>query len=547
MGKVAEYFGNPGVRADVHQQASIPKHHKVDEIKKREEDPGRLLEIETESTCNSIRLGEVEVEESGDISTSIGFTGLEKNKTDRILDWLVYVAGSQFMFIIMLLILVGWIVAGIVLSGSYDWQVVMEDGQSIQCYIWDTLLMRQQLMSAHEHICICAELSSRITVFRKLLTNIIDNSKEKNANAIDHLPDIEVVSADLQDKNWYDKFSTLASNIVGSWYSIIIFWIGIFVWIGCGALTIDAGNTPPFTGETTGSNPKLAKFGNMWQMYINTAVAVQLYLCTVFLQNIRARHDLFIAKFLRQIFIMDLKIDTLLRSHSNDYTTEADIITIEAQKRTAGERMIDWYGDIIGTGMGVLIAIIAFTAWICVGHPMNWSDDWWLIIGTYTGLVGFFDGFVIRQVYFRIVNHEEENYEKVIREDYELFSILGIQCPENLCHTPISGNNKSTIYKVSVFINNVCSSELSVLGSIIFIIALIGIASGLRWSETGQLIANTPTMIIEGFFFLILLQAHNWADVQRRAEISLLYSRKNFLISYLQSRFGEKDIEVNID
>lgn len=544
MGKISEFFGNPGYRTDVHQKVPISSTRTVDGLQKiSDNDPGHLVEVETSYSSSSVVVGELEVEENGDISTSIGFTGLEKNRTDIILDWLVELAGSQIMFVIMMAILVGWIIAGIITSGSYDWQVVMDDGQSIQSYVWDTLLMRQQLMSAHEHMCICAELGSRVTVFKKLLTRIIDQSEEKNTKAVDHMPEIYEVTADLEDSSWYDKLASTVSRVLGSWYSIVIYWCGIIAWVGCGALTIGAGNTPPYTGRTSGSNPEMAKFGNLWQMYINTATAVILYLTTVFLQNIRARHDIFVAKYIREIFAMDLKIDSLLRKHSNDYTTEADVVTVEAQKRSRGEIWIDWYGDIIGTGVGVLIGILVFTAWIVVGHPMGWSDNWWLIIGTYTGLVGFFDGFVIRQNYFRIVKSEKENYENVIADDFELFSILGIPCPEHLAEVPLD-ENRSVTYRVSVYINRICSSQLSVLASIIFIIALICIASALKWNETGQLLANTPTMIIEGFFLLILLQAHNWADTTRRGEISLLYNRRNFLFAYLQNRFGEKSQEV---
>lgn len=281
-------------------------------------------------------------------------------------------------------------------------------------------------------------------------------------------------------------------------------------------------------------------------MYINTATAVLMFFCTIFLQNLRARHDRFVAKFIREIFEIDLKIDVLLRDEANDYFTESDVVCIKRQKRNRADFLIDWYGDVVGTGIGVLLAIAVLTAWIAVGHLMDYSDNWWLIIGTYTGLVGFFDGFVIRQNYFRIVNHEQENYSSVLSEEYELYSILGIQCPKNLSEIPVQAD-KSVTYRVSVFINKICSSKWSVLASLLIIIGLISVASGMHWSQTGQLLANTPTMIIEGFFLLILLQAHNWADIERRAEISLLHSRKTFMLTYLEKKFKRKAIDINLN
>lgn len=199
--------------------------------------------------------------------------------------------------------------------------------------------------------------------------------------------------------------------------------------------------------------------------------------------------------------------------------------------------MIDWYADIIGTGIGVLIGVAVFATWIGIGSPMKWDDNWWLIIGTYTGLIGFLDGFVLREVYFRIVQHEEKNYSDVAKEDLELFQELGIECPEEFSGKAPEINIIG--YRTSQYINRICSTPWSVLVSVIIIIGLICIASGLRWSTTGQLIANTPTMIIEEFFLLVLLQAHNWADRQRRVEVTALYARRRILLSYVEKRFPE--------
>lgn len=528
MGKISKVFGNPGIRTDVHQQTIIP----LPDGKEHDEKKSEVI-TDVESVDDELlTISKFSIQENGEITTSIGFTGLKKGKTDRVLDTFVEWAGSQILFIIMMLIFLAWLIFGIIFKGSYVWQVVMQDAQSIQCYIWDTLLMRQQLMSAHEHMCICAELGSRITIFKKLAVKV-DSTKQSNFDS----SDLEMVSADLASTTWHDKLSSVVSLVIGSWYAVVIFWLGVFVWVGCGALLIDAGNTPPFTGIDSGDNPEKSTWGNMWQMYMNTSTAIILFLTSVFLQNIRARHDIFIGKFIKKIFLMDITIDLILRHETKDFKTQADVVTVKAQKRTKGEFWIDWYGDIIGTGTGVALAIIVFAAWIVVGHPMGWDDDWWLLIGTYTGLVGFIDGFVIRQNYFRNVKSEEDNYESLLEKDIEIYTILGITCPENLVRVP-EEPNQSIIYRISKFVNNACSHQYSVLFSVVFTIALICIASALRWSVTGQLIANTPTMIIESFFFLILFQALNWADCTRRAEIALLYNRRVFLLAYLKSRFS---------
>lgn len=58
---------------------------------------------------------------------------------------------------------------------------------------------------------------------------------------------------------------------------------------------------------------------------------------------------------------------------------------------------------------------------------------------------------------------------------------------------------------------------------------VLSVATALRWSETGQFIANTPTRIIEGFLLLVLIQAHNMAIVKRRLEFGAVFERREVL------------------
>lgn len=160
-----------------------------------------------------------------------------------------------------------------------------------------------------------------------------------------------------------------------------------------------------------------------------------------------------------------------------------------------------------------------------------------------SGLVGFLDGFVLREVYFRIVQNEEDNYAKVADDDLALFQQLGIDYSENLTADFANSYKKSIYYRISATINYICSSQWATLASVAVIIGLICIASGMRWSTLGQLICNTPTMIIEAFFLIVLLQAHNWADFQRRVEVSALFKRRTILLNFVQNMTSSMKIE----
>lgn len=595
MGKIGKFFGCPGDRPALHHKAPLIEHdqdivhqlkHNVTRVHNvnssrdtlvsdpEDGDGDDVLSIDADRASLSdastkLNIADVLLQDDGLINTNISFTGLHKSFMDRTLDKLVIWAGSQFMFYLMWVILIIWVVIGAVYNAPFNWQVVMQDGQSIQCYFWDTLLTRQQLTSTHEQVLVIAQLRSRIQTFKRFLlgsltsteeigkisqecivdtqsgkesqecmeknmvdtqSNSCDDESDKESQVMVKTDDIkmehfhpvpidqEAISASLPIENWYDRVSTTFSWMVGSIPCMILFWICIFVWIGCGAI--------PQGGK---------KFSDNWQMEINTAVAVCLLISSFFLQNIRARHDLFTSKFLLQIDAMDAKIDLILRTANNDFSSENPVITVEPPKRTKAEHLIDWYADVVGTGIGLVVAICVFAVWAGIGSPLNWSDDWWLIIGTYTGLVGFLDGFVIRQVYFRIINHEEDNFELLAQDDAQLFQTLSIECPEEYLSVPT--HKRTLSYRISQFVNLCCSTQWSVLVSVIIIIGLICAASGMLWRTTGQLIANTPTMIIEEFFMIVLIQAHNWADEKRRIEIVGLFARRHILLNYVQQKY----------
>lgn len=140
---------------------------------------------------------------------------------------------------------------------------------------------------------------------------------------------------------------------------------------------------------------------------------------------------------------------------------------------------------------------------------MEWNSNWWLIIGTYTGLVGFVDGFFLRNVYFRQDKLLDEQFEVLIASDEAICQYLNLYLPKQ-------GNSGKKTYsgRLSSHMGEVCAQPFAVLFSLVVIVALICIASGMQWNETGQLLCNTPTIIIESFLLIVLLQAHNISNTR---------------------------------
>ena len=49
-----------------------------------------------------------------------------------------------------------------------------------------------------------------------------------------------------------------------------------------------------------------------------------------------------------------------------------------------------------------------------------------------------------------------------------------------------------------MFVSWLSSTLYALLASVLLIVTLLSVATAMHWSQTGQLLCNTPTMIIEG-------------------------------------------------
>ncbi|EPB89197.1 hypothetical protein HMPREF1544_03937 [Mucor circinelloides 1006PhL] len=443
----------------------------------------------------------------------------------RIFDFLTDFAGSSLMFILTCAILVGWAIAGGVLGAPDEWQIAMQDGSSIQCYYSDSLLMRQQQNHCNRLLTIIAQLRSRGATFDKLLrytqTNNPSLSPSELKDLAEKVPEDSVGdAASLPTENAYDVVCNWASDAVGSLWALVIYMGGIFAWIG--------------VGHSLG-------FSDEWQLYINTGVAVELTFTSMFLQNTRRRHMDYLEKCLKSVQQADIELEVLLRKTSGDNTPNP-IVSIHPHPVSRGIRIIDYYGDVIGTGIGAFISACVFITWIGIGNIMAWSDNWFLVIGTYTGLVGFVDGFVLRNVYFRQDKLLDEQFDVLIDNDKAIFQYLNLYLPEQ--------NNfrkRSFSERLSNKMGDVCAHPLAVLFSFVVVVGLICVASGMQWNTTGQLLCNTPTMIIEGFLLIVLLHAHNMSNTNRRVQMHDILVRRLRLLQFTRMMTGSDGAPVVID
>ncbi|KAI9482953.1 MAG: Low-affinity iron/zinc ion transport protein fet4 [Benjaminiella poitrasii] len=485
--------------------------------------PGRQFAVQSAAPTQFVQKGmessDCEINVVGaDIPNNISIYNEANRRTwgARFFDIITEIAGSSFMFILTCIILVVWAVIGGVLKAPDEWQIVMQDGSSIQCYISDTLLMRQQQNHSNRLLTIIAQLRSRTSTFDRLIKKTYNNHPKLTPCELkelaERMPEDNVGDAvKLPTENFFDVCCNYASDAVGSLTSLAIYSAGVIAWIG--------------VGHNLG-------WSDEWQLYINTGVAVELTFTSMFLQNTRRRHMRYLERCLKNIQESDVELELVLRRTTEDNTPNP-IVSIAPKPVGRGIRAIDYYGDVIGTGIGAFISVCVFIVWFAIGTPMNWDDNWWLIIGTYTGLVGFVDGFVLRNVYFRQDNVLDEQFDALIDNDKAIFQFLNLYLPEQNVFA-----KKTFSQRISTRMGDICATPLAVLFSLVVVIGLICVACGMKWNVTGQLLCNTPTMIIEGFLLIVLLQAHNMSNTVRRVQMKDILVRRLCLLGYVRMVTG---------
>ncbi|TGO20548.1 hypothetical protein BPAE_0286g00050 [Botrytis paeoniae] len=439
----------------------------------------------------------------------------------NMLDIVTKAAGSNWVFVAMMAIMLVWVIFGFVDGTTDTWQIVMQNASSIQVYLTDILLLRQASNASTSLLTTLAELQSRNQTFERLLRQLpscqwIETHKNPAQKL---LKDDKPVESDADDilltsgsgeiskarYMWNNTCKTVARGL-GSIWAYILYWIGIFFWVGIGPLF---------------------QFSDTWQLYVNTATAVALTFTSIFLQNIQQQQEDNLEQCLEYVLRVDSEVEWRLREITNDYQPNS-VFEIPAPTISWIDRSIDIFADVMGSGVGLLITLIVTIVWIAVGPILEFDDNWWLIIGTFTGLVGFIDGFVLRNVYYRDEKVAEVQFEKIAESDDRLLDLLNIPSSYQTTTKPRKFSTRA-----SAAAGEFCALSSVSVASVGVVFALLATASIMKWSETGQLLCNTPTMIIEGFLLLILIQAHNIANAARGADFQSLLKHRLLLNHYV--------------
>jgi low-affinity ferrous iron transport protein len=127
-----------------------------------------------------------------------------------------------------------------------------------------------------------------------------------------------------------------------------------------------------------------------------------------------------------------LKIDAEIEYHLRDLLEDNKpdpIFEILPPKINKVESSIERFALIMGFGVGVLISLVFLVIWIVVGPLLEFDDNWVLILGTFTGLIGFIDGFVLHNLYFRAEYNIGIQFRAVADSDERLLGLLNVPTP----------------------------------------------------------------------------------------------------------------------
>lgn len=489
--QIVNFLSSPGVKGAI-EDAAPTQHISIDPIDSEEKNV-------------------IVVDESQQQSPGKNVTGyvdrVKKARFDRWLDKVVKASGSQPVFFFMIGGVLIWAFLGIRYGQSDNWAALISDVQAIVSYFFDSLLMRQQLNGYERQVRISASLRSRVYSQKRMLRQVLASGRYKKLR----LQEIEgsyssKFDLTLPPENWIARASNGISVFLGHFGIICMYWVCIFIWIGFG----------PY-----------CNWSDRWQLYINSGTSALMVLIFTFLANIRERHDEYVEKCMNSIFEVDSEVEFKLRILTGD-TEPNPVVVVAAPHVGTLQRAIFYYADVVGTLVGIALLVIVLIIWICIGPAMHWNNNWWLFIGTYAGLVGLIDGFVLRNVQQRLHQYEKLALEEANLEDVSISDAIDLPMPEK-----VKVKYNSINYRLSDKMGIVCAHEITVILGIMLVIGLIIGASVMKWTVTGQLICNIPPSIIESFFMMILITGHNLSEADWRADLHCMYLWRLRLLAYV--------------
>ncbi|KAI2841035.1 hypothetical protein CBS63078_9454 [Aspergillus niger] len=428
---------------------------------------------------------------------------------DRWLDASVRLAGSAPVFLFIIAGLLTWALMGIRFGNSDVWVAAISDVQAILCYVFDSFLMRQLLREYSEQREAIIEIQSRCNSHQRMIASVKKKLGAEGIRRVSEKCNVEPLEALDQGRtqSLFARCVIVSAKTFGHVVSGGLYWVCIFIWLGFG----------PHCG-----------WSNRWQLYINDATSALMVLVFAFLACLRECYAEHTNICLDAIFRLDATLEKELRRLSEDDLPNQMEVWLPPKENSL-QVLIFYYADVIGTLVGMIFLVLVIIAWAAVGPVFHFNSNWWLLVGTYAGLVGLFDSFVLRNIQGKVQQYIHRQIRVVEKGDLGLFAGLSVAIPS-------TGSTKrpSLSQHVSRWMNVVSSHLTMVIAGFFLTIGCLVASSAMEWSLTGQLISNVPPSIIETFFMIILITGQNDAEASAHIDLTNIYYRRQRLLSFMK-------------
>ncbi|KAJ5475059.1 hypothetical protein N7539_008125 [Penicillium diatomitis] len=432
-------------------------------------------------------------------------------RVDRWLDATVRVAGSAPIFLLIIAGLLTWALMGIRFGDSDVWVAAISDVQAILCYVFDSFLMRQLLREFSEQREVMIQIQSRCNSHQRMIAKVKAKLGSERVRRVsehcDHWP-LDPLDHGLRTQGLFGRWIIVSAKTFGHIATGAVYWVCIFIWLGFGPS---------------------CDWSNRWQLYINDATSALMILVFAFLACLRERYADYTNTCLDAIFRLDSTLEKELRRLSeDDLPNQTEVMS--PPKESFLQVVVFYYADIIGTLVGMIFLVLVVIAWAAVGPVFEFNSNWWLLIGTYAGLVGLFDSFVLRNIQGKVHQYTDHQIRLVEERDLSLFAGLSMTVPS------ADGTEKplSLTQRVSGRMDQVSSHIYMVIAGFFLTIGCLAASSAMRWSLTGQLISNVPPSVIETFFMLILITGQNDAEAKVHIDLTNIYYRRQRLLLFIR-------------
>lgn len=439
---------------------------------------------------------------------------------DRWLDVVVAASGSTVALLATTATVLLWALMGIRYGGSEDWQVVISDVQAVFCYVFDSLLMRQQLNLYDRSFKVAAHFQSRAVGTGRMLRQV------KNQEVVDDVSAGEVMvqhnsmwSARTPRNGLMKGAISFAGRLCSHVATLAMFWVCIFIWLGFGSY---------------------CDWSVRWQLYINSATSALMMVCFALIAWIREQNRARTSAHLLHICQLDEALEFQLRQKTGDTEPNAEI-TIYPRKVNRLQRAISYYADLVGTLVGIALLMTVIVVWLVIGPSLHFSSNWWLIIGTYAGLIGMHDGFVLHNIQSQLNQHHELAMAEVLQADADNLAAIGLTRVQSRA----ANNTKVSITQwLSCRLSYICAHEYAIILGIILIVGLVVAATTLEWSVTGQLLCNIPPSIVETFIMMALITSQKIDEATQHRHLEELEITRDMLTGWV-ARHGIAQAEEN--